>query len=226
MNRDTLYVINPNSSTAVTANVEAALGAFRQVPGVRLECLTYSDGPAGIVSQLDADGVVPGLVAMARELDERAAAIVIACFSDPGLRALREKLSCPVFGIGESAALFALTLGERFGVAASMPTSIPRHLRMWRAMGIQDRFAGEVAIGLSPQETTDPDKTFHRLEVAGAKLRDAHGADVIVMGCAGMASYRHALEASLGIPVVEPSQAAVAMALGHVLLGTRKSITK
>jgi Asp/Glu/hydantoin racemase len=54
---------------------------------------------------------------------------------------------------------------------------------------------------------------------AGEKLRDEHGADVIVMGCAGMASFRRPLQDALGIPVVEPTQAAVSMAIGRVKLG-------
>jgi allantoin racemase len=53
----------------------------------------------------------------------------------------------------------------------------------------------------------------------GAALRDRHGADVLVMGCAGMARYRDALQRAVGLPVVEPTQAAVAMALGRVRLG-------
>jgi Asp/Glu/hydantoin racemase len=39
----------------------------------------------------------------------------------------------------------------------------------------------------------------------GQTLRDVHRADVVVMGCAGMASYREPLEKMLGIPVVEPA---------------------
>jgi Asp/Glu/hydantoin racemase len=53
---------------------------------------------------------------------------------------------------------------------------------------------------------------------AGRRLRDDKGADVLVMGCAGMAQFRDPLQDALGVPVVEPSQAATAMALGRVLL--------
>src|SRR5215204_4967934 len=42
------------------------------------------------------------------------------------------------------------------------------------------------------------------------------GAETIVMGCAGMARHRKPLEAALGVPVVDPTQAAVTMALGAV----------
>ena len=53
----------------------------------------------------------------------------------------------------------------------------------------------------------------------GRRLRDQHGADVLVMGCAGMARHRADLEEVVGIPVVEPTQAAVTMAIGRVRLG-------
>jgi Asp/Glu/hydantoin racemase len=52
----------------------------------------------------------------------------------------------------------------------------------------------------------------------GRALREQHGADVLVMGCAGMARYRKPLQDEVGIPVVEPTQAAVAMAIGRVRL--------
>jgi Asp/Glu/hydantoin racemase len=49
-------------------------------------------------------------------------------------------------------------------------------------------------------------------------LRDEDGADVLIMGCAGMAHYRDTLEAETGLPVVEPCQAAAAMALTQIAL--------
>ena len=54
---------------------------------------------------------------------------------------------------------------------------------------------------------------------AGRKLVAEDGADVIVMGCAGMADYRQALEDGVGAPVVEPGQAAVGAAVAAVLQG-------
>jgi len=52
----------------------------------------------------------------------------------------------------------------------------------------------------------------------GAQLRDLDGAETIILGCAGMASHRTRLEKFLGIPVVDPVQAATLMAIGAVLL--------
>ena len=59
----------------------------------------------------------------------------------------------------------------------------------------------------------------------GCRLRDQHGADVLVMGCSGMAGYRAELEEAVQIPVVEPTQAAVVMAIGRVRLGWGRRLT-
>jgi Asp/Glu/hydantoin racemase len=50
----------------------------------------------------------------------------------------------------------------------------------------------------------------------GRRLIEQDGAEAVVMGCAGMARHRRPLEEELGIPVIDPTQAAVTMALGAV----------
>ncbi len=220
----TLYVINPNSNAAVTAGIDAALAPLRRTEGPPISCLTLAEGPRGVQSEHDVASVLLPLEALALSLEDKAAGFIIACFSDPGLPLLRESLSCPVFGIAESAALHALTLGPRFGVIAILNASIPRHMRYWAGLGLLPRLAGEKAIGLEVAQLTNADLTFSRMVAAGRHLIEAQGADVIIMGCAGMAAYRDPLEKELGVPVVEPSQAATAFALGALTLGwNRKS---
>ena len=124
-----------------------------------------------------------------------------------------------MLGIAECGILTALTLGQRFGVISILRKSIPRHLRYVGAMGLTGRLAGDLPIGLGVTELGREDVTLKRMIETGARLRDDKGADVLVMGCAGMARYRGRLQAALGIPVVEPTQAAVAMAIGRVKLG-------
>ncbi|MHB2169826.1 aspartate/glutamate racemase family protein [Alsobacter sp. R-9] len=213
-----IVVINPNSSTTVTAGIDAAMEPLRMAGGPAIRCVTLEEGPPGIQSQRDVDGVIGPLLRRAAALENEAAAFVVACFSDPGLHALREQSRRPVLGIAECGVLQALTLGQRFGVIAILPTSIPRHLRYFGAMGVMQRFAGDLAIGLGVAELADGERTLSRMIDVGHRLRDAHGADVLVMGCAGMARYRRPLEDAVGIPVVEPTQAAAAMALGRVRL--------
>jgi len=215
----TVYVINPNSTETVTQAIDEAVQPLRSSDGPEIDCITLAEGPPGIQSQRDVDGVIAPLLRRASALENRAAAFVIACFSDPGLQSLREQSTRPVFGIAECGVLTALSIAQRFGVIAILSTSIPRHLRYFGAMGVIDRLAGEAAINVGVVDLANEELTFGRMADSGRTLRDAQGADVLVMGCAGMAKYRAKLEDALHIPVVEPTQAAVAMALGRVRLG-------
>lgn len=212
-----LIVINPNSSTAVTAGIDRAVEPLRGL-GLPIRCETLAEGPRGIESQTDADSVIAPMLAMARRMQAEAAGFVVACFSDPGLHAMRERASVPVLGIMESAVLTAMTMGHRFGVIAILPNSVPRHLRAFGAMGVTGRLAGDRALGLTVAELSDPCTTRTRMETVGRTLRDTDQADVLIMGCAGMADYRAGLETALGIPVIDPCQAAVSMAIGRIAL--------
>ena len=215
----TIFVINPNSLTKVTAGIDAALAPLRIAGAPPIACLTLSDGPPGIQSQRDVDAVVAPLLGTAAAHEDEAAAFVIACFSDPGLYALREQSRRPVLGIAECGVLSALTMGARFGVISILPASIPRHLRYFGAMGVLDRLAADLAIGLTVAELSDDQRTLARMTEVGLELRDRHGADVLVMGCAGMARFRDDLAARTGLPVVEPTLAATGMAMSRVLAG-------
>jgi Asp/Glu/hydantoin racemase len=213
---DRILVINPNSTESVTRGIDEACAPLRLPGGPRIECVTLKEGPPGIETQQHVDGVVSPLLEKIKESD--ASAFVIACYSDPGLHTLREATKKPVLGISECGILTALTLGQKFGVIAILRQSIPRHLRYMGALGVMDRLAGELPVGLSVVELSNQEKTFGRMVEVGKRLRDGHGADVIVMGCAGMARYRKPLQDAVDLPVVEPTQAAVSMAIGRVRL--------
>lgn len=219
----TIFVINPNSTQAVTDAFDAGLGCLR-LPGLpAIRSLTLAEGPPGIQSQRDVEQVTLPLVNLVRSLDAQqgpgAAAYVIACFSDPGLHAVREATTKPVLGISECGLLTAMTLGQRIGVIAILRQSIPRHMRMFGAMGLTDRVVAELPLGMGVVELADAERTRAGLLRVGKALRDDHLTDAIVLGCAGMAEHRPWLQDQLGIPVVEPVQAAVSMAIGRVLLG-------
>ena len=80
-----------------------------------------------------------------------------------------------------------------------------------------ERLAGERAAGLSVGESVNGKDTFELLLEAAEQLRDSDQADTIILGCAGMASHRSKLEVAIRIPVIDPVQAAVSMAM-HSLL--------
>ncbi|HZS66242.1 MAG TPA: aspartate/glutamate racemase family protein, partial [Burkholderiales bacterium] len=203
-----ILVINPNSTEAVTRGIDQAVEPLRMPGGPAIDCVTLKEGPPGIETQQHVDGVVAPMLSLMRAKESQYAAFVIACYSDPGLHSLREATRKPVLGIAECGILTALTLGQKFGVIAILQQSIPRHLRYVGALGLSERLAAELPVGLRVVELSDEAKTFGRMVEVGKALRERHGADVLVMGCAGMARYRKPLQDEIGIPVVEPTQAA------------------
>jgi allantoin racemase len=221
---DRILVINPNSTEAVTRAIDDAMAPLRFPGAPEIRCVTLAEGPPAVESQSDADSVILPLCRLIRETEVETAAFVIACFSDPGLFAAREATSKPVLGIAECGILTALTLGHRFGVISILALSVPRHLRYIAAMGVRDRLAADLPIGLGVVELGDARTALARMIEIGRRMRDQQGADVLVMGCSGMARYRDELEDAVQLPVVEPTQAAVAMAIGRLRLGWGKHL--
>ena len=163
------------------------------------------------------DGVISPLSDLIRAEDATTSAFVIACFSDPGLHSAREITSSAVFGIAESAYSMALNLGEKFGVIAILPGSVIRQQRYIRQIGLSQRYAASLALntGVSGLEG---DSAGDQLVAAGRVLIDTHGADVLILGCAGMARFRERIATELNVPVIDPCQAATIQAVASVLL--------
>ena len=199
----------------MTSAIDAGLQALRIEGGPEIIVDRLSSGPLGIATQAEADSVIAPLADWVRR--DNADAFVLACFSDPGLHTIREAArGRPVMGIAEWGLLRALTLGERFGIIALSPNSVRRQQRYVRQMALQDRYAGSSPVNASAEDTTG-EGIRDRLAEAGRQLA-ARGADVIVLGCAGMASHRRALQDLIGRPVVEPTQQATVAAIGALLL--------
>ncbi len=221
-----VIVINPNCTKEVTEAMDNALDPLRSVDGPKIESVTNLNGPPGIECQQHVDNVSSQINNIIRQKYNEAGAFVIACFSDPGMFAAREITKKPVFGIAESGILTALSLGNHFGIIAILSQSVPRHLRYIRSLGLEARLAGDLAIELGVKELVDEKKTLRRMIEIGKKLRDKKGADVLVLGCAGMARYREQLEQHLSISVVDPVQAATAMAIGAIKLRQTNSTAR
>jgi Asp/Glu/hydantoin racemase len=143
---------------------------------------------------------------------EPADAYVIACASDPGIEAARATTRRPVFGVFRCAVAAAVARAERFGVIAIVDASKARHLAALRAMGLEGRLAAEVALNVSMDTLLEPEAARTRL-IEAARGCAAAGAETIILGCTGMAHHRAAVEDAIGMPVIEPCQAAAAIAL-------------
>lgn len=211
-----ILFINPNSETRVTQGMRDALAPF--APIARIECVDIPEGPRTISTDEDSARAAVAVLDLARARPD-AAAFVIACFSDPGLDLLRAETSRPVFGIQEASVLTALARADLFGIVALSARAIPRHRRRLAAMGVLPRLAAELPLsGVSALDAGTSPSAFDETLAQGRVLRDM-GAGAMVLGCAGFAPRRRALEDALGIAVIDPVLAAAGMAVAAVADG-------
>jgi len=204
-------VINPNSTVSCTEALSRAAEPFRAAD-MTIECETVHEGPESISSMTDYALAQSSVVQYLTHQQKPANALVIACFSDPSLSAAKEIVSCPCFGLGEAGVLAAMQRGMSFGIIALSEASVERQRRKISKLGLCSRYAGSRPVSLSVPELADTKRTVEAMVEAGNLLKSRDNADAIIMGCAGMADYRQTIEDRLQIPVIEPGQAAVAVA--------------
>jgi allantoin racemase len=209
-----ILIINPNSSEACSAGISAVVAPFRFPGGPLLDVVTLNEGPPAIYSWRDWHAVVDPMCRLVERT--RADVYIIACASDPGIEAVRAATPKPVLGIFRSAVAAAVARSERFGVIGLVESSKARHRAALRAMGLEDRLAGEVAVNMPMDTLLDPAGARAALVAAGKDLA-AMGAETIILGCTGMAHHQAAVQDAVGLPMIEPCQAAAALAMGICL---------
>lgn len=206
-----ILVINPNSNDSVTRGMERALRSRSPAAGIAISCRTIAEGPFGIESDDDIQAVIP-LVVSVIESSAEFDAFVIACYSDPGLNQSRAISAKPVFGIQESAVSLSAGHGRRFGVLALRRESIQRHIAYVRSLGYQSFHAGERPLDISVDEAANDPGVRQKIIDTGRELVDLDGAEMLILGCAGLAEYSSAAQREIGVPVIDPVSAAVTMA--------------
>jgi allantoin racemase len=211
-------------SYQLVAPMEATLGieeierrrAFLQkhaAAGIEIEVHSVARGTASIESAYDAAIVVPYILESLRAaVDDGADAVIVGCFSDPGIDALRELIDVPAVGPGMSAMLLALQLGNKFSIISPNEKGSGHAASYVRQLGIQDRYASTRGMGLSVVDLArSQNEAMDRIVTVGQRCIDDDGAQVLVLGCMSMAflGIDATIQDRLGVPVVSPVIAAL-----------------
>ena len=118
-----LLVINPNTTASMTEKI-AQPRAPRRPPGTEIVATNPRPGPASIEGYYDEALCVPGVLEIVRKA-QGVDGVVIACFDDTGLDAVRCLTAAPVIGIGEAGFHFAAMLSNKFSVVTTLARSVP-----------------------------------------------------------------------------------------------------
>ncbi len=206
-----ILVINPNTTTSMTDKIAIAARAVAR-PDTEIVAATSQAGPASIQGFLDVATCLPGLLdEVSRHPDVDA--IVIACFDDTGVDAVRTLVNVPVLGIGEAAYHAASMIANTFSVITTLSRSVPGLQNNLIRYGLAQKCARVRAtdIPVLKLEEGDPATLFKiKSEIREAIAQD--NAEAIVLGCAGMADLMAHLSEDFGLPVIDGVAAGVTFA--------------
>ena len=221
-----IMIINPNTSISMTDHIREKLIPLKR-SDTELTVTCPDKGPETIESAYDEAFATPPTLELVRKANvEGYDAVVLACFSDPGLHAAREISSIPVIGIEESSLHMAAMLGAKFSIMTPRKTRIAAKHEEVHIRGMDYFLASVRSLDLSVAETdADPEKTKQRIFEVAKKAVQEDGAEVIILGCAGMAGYAPELEKKLKIKIIDPTAVALKIAEAIVDLGLTHSKT-
>ena len=212
-----IMVINPNTSTSMTEHLRVELEKIKRAD-TQLTVTCPAAGPITIESAYDEALAVPPTLELVRRANQEGYdGVILACFSDPGIHAAKEISDIPVVGIQEASLHAAAMLGWKFTILTPLPQRIPHKHEEVRRYRLEDCLASVRALGMSVAETdSDPARTKKRILEVAARAAEEDGAEVMILGCAGMAGYAAEVERELGVVVLDPS--AVALKLCEALV--------
>ena len=218
-----ILVVNVNTTASMTAAI--AISA-RRYARADTEILATQPvwGPESVDSFMEGYLSAAAVVERVTTFEEPFDAVVLAGFGEPGREGLREVVAVPVLDVTDSAAAFACQLGYRYSVVTTLARSIPSIQENLRNAGLLDRCASVRATDLSTLELEQDERTTRERLAAEARLAiEEDHAEVICLGCAGMAGLDKELEQVLGVPVVDGVVAAVKLAEGLYDYGVKTS---
>lgn len=219
-----IMVINPNTSLSMTDHMREVLMPIKR-SDTDLEVTCADRGPETIESAYDeAYAIPPTLELVTKANREGYDAVIIACFSDPGLHAAREISRIPVIGIEEASFHLAAMLGARFSIMTPRKARIHTKEEEVHRYGMNHYLASVRSLDLSVAETdVDPQKTKQRVLEEAARAVEEDGAEVIILGCAGMTGYAQDIEEKIKVKVIDPTSVALKLTEAIADLGLSHS---
>lgn len=218
-----ILVVNVNTTASVT---EAIAGSARAVaaPGTEIVGLTPRFGAESVEGNLESYLAAVGVADAVARYDGPYDAVIQAGYGEHGREGLQEMLDVPVVDITEAAATTAMYLGHRYSVVTTLDRTVPLISDRLLLAGLDRRCASVRASGLAVLELEqDPERAVAAIvSQARRAVADDH-AEVICLGCGGMAGLDEKVRAETGVPVVDGVQAAVTVAESLVRLGLSTS---
>lgn len=218
-----LHLINPNTTAHMTRQMQTTAQQVAS-PGTIVTGLTAPHGPASIECHYDEAMSIVGIAdAVRTAIDDQSDGMILGCFGDPHIWAIRELSPVPVIGIAQAAFIAASLVSTRFAVVTSLQRTVIQCEHLLQLYGY-DRICQSVSAVDLPVLELDDDFAVQQIIVKARQAID-NGAGAIVLGCGGMAHLRQQIEQAIETPVIDGVQSATRQLEALVGLGLLTSKT-
>ncbi|MGO3986475.1 aspartate/glutamate racemase family protein [Pseudomonas sp. SAS7] len=218
-----ILIANVNTTEAITEAITQQARAVA-APGTEIVGLTPWFGAESVEgnfeSYLAAIAVMDRVLAYEGPYD----AVIQAGYGEHGREGLQELLNVPVVDITDAAASTAMYLGHAYSVVTTLDRTVPLIEDRLKLSGLYDRCASVRASGLAVLELeADPQRAVQAIVEQAERAVHDDKAEVICLGCGGMAGLDEQIRQRTGVPVVDGVSAAVTIAESLVRMGLSTS---
>jgi len=218
-----ILVVNVNTSETMTESIAQAARRYAS-PGTETVTLQPYFGAEAVDNNFESYLAAVAVMDRVVSYDQPFDAVVMAGFGEHGRDGLQELIEQPVFEICEASAHVAMMIGRAFSVITTLQRSVPAVEDRLRLAGLADRCASIRATGLGTLDVDrDPKGSMKAIVAEARKAVEEDHAEVICLGCAGMAGLEEAITSELHVPVIDGVGAAVRLAEAVVGLGLKTS---
>jgi allantoin racemase len=218
-----LLFLNPNTSAHLT---ELGLAVARRHARTDTEfvAMTGRFGARYISTRaaaaIAAHAALDAFARCEREVD----GVLLACFGDPGLFALREVAAIPVVGMAEASCHLAASLGGKFSIVTGGQRWGPMLEEFVTAIGLRAKLASVRTIAPSGEViAANPQAAYDALAAGCRQAASEDGAEAVILGGLGLAGLADAIADKVPVPVIDSALAAVLAAEAAASLGARKA---
>ncbi|MEV6703714.1 aspartate/glutamate racemase family protein [Streptomyces sp. NPDC051453] len=218
-----ILVVNVNTTASMTESIGAQAAAVAS-PGTEIVPLTPPFGAESVEGNYESYLAAVAVMEAVRSYPHPFDAVIQAGYGEHGREGLQELLDVPVVDITEAAASTAQFLGHRYSVVTTLDRTVPLIEDRLKLAGLSDRCASVRASGMAVLDLeSDEEAAVEAIVEQAAQAVERDRAEVICLGCGGMAGLTERVVKRTGVPVVDGVAAAVTIAESLVRLGLSTS---
>jgi allantoin racemase len=218
-----ILIANVNTTKTMTDTIRESAAECAS-PGTEIIGLTPGIGAESVEGNFESYLAAIAVMDAVVRYDGPYDAVIQAGYGEHGREGLQELLDVPVVDITEAAAQIAMLIGRTYSVVTTLDRAVPQIEDRLLLAGLSDRCASVRASGLAVLELeADPDRAVEAIVEQSVRAVTEDRAEVICLGCGGMAGLDRKVAAATGVPVVDGVAAAVQLAESLVRLGLSTS---